>query len=118
MTTVDALLHEQQAAGARPVLLKIDVEGYEGLVLDGAREILVEAPLVLTEYAPEILELGGISPSSPFQLLLRMGFDPFVLTPTGPTPTTEQKIVASQETLNLIWHRPGSVDDLWDRPGG
>jgi len=64
MTTVDALLHEQQAAGARPVLLKIDVEGYEGLVLDGARETLVEAPLVLTEYAPGASMTSGTGPAA------------------------------------------------------
>lgn len=49
---------------AGPDLLKVDVEGYDGFVLDGARQILAEArPTLFTEYVPGRLRRCGFDPA-------------------------------------------------------
>jgi FkbM family methyltransferase len=49
--------------GARPSLLKIDVEGYETAVLRGAKQLLAgpHRPVVLFEYYPEAMRECGVS---------------------------------------------------------
>ncbi len=51
------------AGAARPAVIKIDVEGYEPLVLKGMKSILAEGSVQLVmEFNPELLKQGGKSP--------------------------------------------------------
>jgi FkbM family methyltransferase len=57
--------------------LKIDVQGAEMLVLDGARSILSNSPrcLVMTEFWPSGLEKCGTAPRDYLQAFAALGFD-------------------------------------------
>jgi FkbM family methyltransferase len=59
------------SGGARPALLKIDVEGCEPAVLGGARQLLARAdrPAVLFEYYPETLSESGVAADAFHELL-------------------------------------------------
>jgi FkbM family methyltransferase len=62
MTTVD---HEVDTLGIVPDLLKIDVEGYEYEVLQGAKRLLCERkPVLCLELHLDLLERRGISPAT------------------------------------------------------
>jgi len=57
-------------------LLKIDAEGAEPAILDGARELLAANPdiAILTEYNPKLIQQLGYSPEEYLQKLAAMGF--------------------------------------------
>lgn len=50
-------------------LLKIDVEGYEGFVLDGAKETLPRVETLVMEYSPALLRAAGRDPEATLQML-------------------------------------------------
>ena len=73
MTTVD---HEVDALGIIPDLLKIDVEGYEYEVLQGARRLLRERkPVLCLELHLDLLERRGISPAAIVADLQSFGYE-------------------------------------------
>jgi FkbM family methyltransferase len=60
----------ESAPGAQSwSLVKIDVEGYEGYVLDGAAEILARTEILVIEYSPEYLKKSGVAPETIFEKL-------------------------------------------------
>jgi len=50
-------------------LLKIDVEGYEGFVLDGAKETLSRIETLVMEYSPALLRAAGRDPAATLRTL-------------------------------------------------
>jgi FkbM family methyltransferase len=57
-------------------LVKIDVQGYEGHVLEGMRDVLTRSPQVtmLVEYAPVLLKEAGTDPGDFLESLRTLGF--------------------------------------------
>jgi FkbM family methyltransferase len=52
------------ARGVRPNLIKVDVEGYEPLVLRGMKRLLAAGPLqMILEFNPDLLKQGGKEPA-------------------------------------------------------
>jgi FkbM family methyltransferase len=73
VTTVDALVAEQQIDSIQ--LIKLDVDGYELEVLRGAQQVLERfAPTILFEYAPYTLVEKGYAPQIMIELLLALGY--------------------------------------------
>jgi hypothetical protein len=64
-----------------PDVIKMDVQGYEGLVLRGMRSLLsLPRPLtILTEYWPHGLSQGGSSGKEVYALLSECGFRSYLL---------------------------------------
>jgi FkbM family methyltransferase len=50
-------------------LVKIDVEGYEAFVIDGAKETLSRTEILVIEYSPQLLRKAGVDPASLFEAL-------------------------------------------------
>ena len=75
-TTLDSVM----ASEPRPVdVLKIDVDGFDGRVLSGARDILqTEQPYVQFEWTPAAYEQTGNDWRTPFHVLSEAGYDRFV----------------------------------------
>ena len=78
VSTIDQLVHEH---GLNPGLIKIDVEGAEGLVLKGAAETLKSfRPVVFAEFSRELLAAKGFKAESIVAELKAIGYsvcDPF-----------------------------------------
>lgn len=71
----------------RPVrLLKMDVEGSEPSVVDGARRLLVEdRPIIVSEvHAAQLARVSGAAPATFLAQLAALGYRPYRITPTGP----------------------------------
>jgi FkbM family methyltransferase len=62
---------DSKQLGASPLrFLKIDVEGFECLVLRGAGDLLGRCQCMLLEYSPEGLKLAGLKPEALIDLLV------------------------------------------------
>lgn len=73
--TVPVVTLDDICRGQRVALIKIDVEGLEGCVVQGAAAtISAHAPSIIFEYAPELLEGGS---RSPFEWLAGQGYEMF-----------------------------------------
>lgn len=59
---------------ARPILLKLDVQGYEHLVLDGAGHLLPKIDYVLAETAVRPLYVGEVACQEMVGILADLGF--------------------------------------------
>lgn len=71
--TLDNLVAEN---GLRPALIKVDVEGAEAMVFDGAQQTLREfRPIVLSEFSRPLLAKNGSSPEAIVALFDRCGYD-------------------------------------------
>jgi FkbM family methyltransferase len=91
--------------GERPIaLIKIDVEGYEPAVIDGATKTLQRADGLILEYSPELSAAGGLSTTAMMARLKDAGFSPFVLWPTGGTVRIEvSELDGFAGSLDVIW---------------
>jgi FkbM family methyltransferase len=74
--TVDQLIAER---GRDPTHIKIDVEGYELAVLEGARQILERArPVIFVEVHNDILRARGTDPAEVLRVLRQAGYHQFI----------------------------------------
>lgn len=90
-----------ELAGALPRVIKIDVEGAELDVLEGARTILTQArPLVIFEHVARASALYGAMPQAPYDVLVELGYE--VLPVTGGGPVTRAEFVAEGDVVNWL----------------
>ena len=76
---------DEELAGLTPALVKIDVEGAELAVLQGAREVLASArPVLIFEHVPEATALYGDAPEGIWDLLTAAGYRIMTVTGQGP----------------------------------
>lgn len=70
--TIDGLVAEYDL---RPKLIKVDVEGAEGLVFEGAVHTITEhRPIIISELSPELLSQFGSTPADIISLFDRIGY--------------------------------------------
>lgn len=102
MTTLDSLLGNSDIKSVD--FIKIDVEGYEKLVIEGARTIIGKYhPIIAFEFADwaESRPDEGINPGDTQQLLMGMGYDIF-----------DMKILHKNSTPIVSARTSGSADLL------
>jgi FkbM family methyltransferase len=80
-------------------LLKIDVEGYEAFVIDGAKETLPRVEALVMEFSPALLKQSGADPAAILMSLLahfpkiyRMEASDLVRTSVGDCQETDQQV--------------------------
>ena len=66
-------------------LLKVDVEGYEALVFEGAQNLLAQQKIqvIYYEVCPDMARKADLSPSAPTEMLLNHGYHIFRLKSDG-----------------------------------
>jgi FkbM family methyltransferase len=94
--------HEGLDAG-RIRFAKIDVEGYEAVVLRGMGILLSRLPLVLAEYSPRYMRRGGQDPAEVPALFHGAGFTAWKLAEGGLVPVGEAELSAQSANTNLFW---------------
>jgi FkbM family methyltransferase len=104
ITDLDSAL-DALGLGDKPVLiLKIDVEGYEPAVIEGAQRTLQRTNAVLLEYSPDLGEEGGLSAVGMIDRLHAAGFTPHRFTDghrTAEISMNDLRGVKGQ--MDLIW---------------
>jgi FkbM family methyltransferase len=100
VVTLDAALRERGVAHAD--YLKIDVEGFERQVLEGAMDTITRNPTIIvqTEVFEEHLARYGQKPADLFAFLAGLGFVPHVINTDG-----ELSQVHIPQRGNVIWRR-------------
>lgn len=86
-------------------LVKIDVEGYEGFVIEGAKEILPRIETLVMEFSPGLLNKAGTDPASilrtlsaHFSRIYRIGF-------TDLAKVTVEECLGSETQVELVFER-------------
>jgi FkbM family methyltransferase len=104
--TLDSLVEDKGAL--RPALVKVDVQGAEMLVLQGASEILrLSGAALFIELDEKALRKFGTSVAAVLDYLAQYGYQPFWLRPTGNHDRTDAAGIAARVGLN------GYVDVLF-----
>ncbi len=86
---LDALLDQLGLGDAPIAAIKVDVEGYEPWVLDGAASALRRADALLIELSPEMSRAGGLALSGMLDAIAAAGFVPEVWDRDAPLPGFE-----------------------------
>lgn len=97
-------------------LIKIDVEGVELEVLNGARRIVAENPkiAIIAEFGPSHLQRSGHSPASWLETFTNLGFDRRVIDPvTGQLSTASIEELTAVESTNLLF--AAAQSPVWER---
>jgi FkbM family methyltransferase len=96
ISTLDA-----EIADRIPRVIKIDVEGAELGVVEGARALLAEArPLVIFEHVAAASALYGTPPEALWELLTGLGYEIFAV--TGDGPFTREAFVENTAVVNWL----------------
>ena len=87
--TVQVSTLDKEVGDLSPSVLKIDVEGAELAVLEGARSVLSRArPVVIFEHVRDTAELHGVAPGDPWDLLTDLDYGIFSVAGAGPFTRT------------------------------
>jgi FkbM family methyltransferase len=96
VSTLDAELSE-----LAPTVIKIDVEGAELDVLQGASSLLSRArPLLIFEHVAATASLYGLAPGAPYDLLTELGYELFTITGAG--PVTRSAFATNETVVNWL----------------
>ena len=103
--TLDELVKSSASHVRSWSLMKVDVEGYEGLMMEGAKETLSRTETLILEFSPDLLRMTGVDPSS---LLRRLGAEFSHIHRAAVTeliPISLQDCLASDDQLELVFYR-------------
>jgi FkbM family methyltransferase len=102
---LDTLAHfwETQGLGAaRIAFMKVDVEGFEYFVLQGAGELLRRCDHVLLEYSPASLALAGLPADALIRLLGSNGLTARAFVNGQLVPVSFPELARAQSQLDLL----------------
>jgi FkbM family methyltransferase len=86
-------------------LVKIDVEGYEGFVIDGARETLPRIETLVMEFSPALLKKAGTDPTSILRNLSGHFSRIYRIEVTGLVKVTTEDCLESEKQVELVFER-------------
>jgi FkbM family methyltransferase len=86
-------------------LVKIDVEGYEPFVIEGANETLSRTQTLVIEYSPHLLRKAGVDPASLFDALSTHFSRVFRFENTDLVEVTVKDCLASEIQVELVFER-------------
>ncbi len=103
---LDSTLDNLNLGDRRILVLKIDVEGYEPAVIDGASRSLIRADVVILECSPSLSHAGGLSIDRMIDRLHHYGFKSFALEDDGSLmPFAPERLRAIEGQMDVIWTR-------------
>lgn len=101
---LDAFLERERVDARAVAFMKIDVEGYEYHVLNGARKLLDTVPIVYCEYSPDYMRRGGIDPQALVALFREKHYLPHYLENGELRPVRVADLAAIESNdVNVFW---------------
>lgn len=86
-------------------LVKIDVEGYEGFVIDGAKETLPRIETLVMEFSPALLKMAGQNPASILQTLTAHFSSIYRIENAELVKVAEKDCLRSDNQMELVFER-------------
>lgn len=102
---LDDLLKESAPEVKSWALMKMDVEGYESFVIDGATQTLSRTEFLAMEYAPKYWNMACVNPADVFAKLSACFSRIFQWQQTRLVETTVEHCLRSQTTIDLLFRR-------------
>jgi FkbM family methyltransferase len=102
-TTLSRFVADEAIDPACIGLVKIDVEGYEPVVLRGMAGLLPMIPAILAEYSPRYMRSGGLDPAEYLDPLFAGGFIPCRLTAGRLSPVARATLECRDTNANYFW---------------
>ncbi len=119
LTDLDSALTRMQFGSQRIVALKIDVEGYEPAVIEGASQTLARTDVIVTEYSPDLSRAGALSSNDMMERLHNAGFTPFVLRRTGGTVRIDiAELRGLEGSIDVIWGKANVAQAMNEKERG
>jgi len=110
---LDSALTQLQLERRPIAVLKIDVEGFEPAVIEGASEMLERTNIVILEYSPELSRAGKLNINGMFERLQNFGFTPFALLASGGVARIDiGELNELEGSIDLVWGKPNAVTSL------
>ena len=103
--TLDELARSSAGGIAVWSLVKIDVEGYEGFVLAGAKETLPRMESLVMEFSPALLKRAGLDPEPLFDALSREFSRIHRIEGTDMVATSAGECLGSEAQSELVFER-------------
>jgi FkbM family methyltransferase len=103
--TLDDLAKNAGANSKSWSLVKIDVEGYEGFVLDGAKDTLPRIDTLVMEYSPALLRAAGRDPAATLHLLTAHFSRISRIGNTGLEKVTAEDCLRNETQVELVFDR-------------
>ena len=103
--TLDDLAKSSGSSVASWSLVKIDVEGYEGFVLAGAKETLPRMESLVMEFSPALLKAAGINPASLLDTLSGEFSRIYRIERTDLVPTSAKECLGNDNQSELVFER-------------
>jgi FkbM family methyltransferase len=103
--TLDDLAKVSETSGKSWSLVKIDVEGYEAFVLDGATETLPRIETLVMEFSPALLRIAGRDPASTLRILTSCFSRIYRMGNGELAEITIQDCLRNEKQLELIFER-------------
>ena len=85
--------------------MKIDVEGYEGFVIDGAKEALPKIETLVMEFSPALLKKAGTDSASMFRTLSAHFSHIYRIGDTDLVEVTSEECLGSGNQVELLFER-------------
>jgi len=86
-------------------LVKIDVEGYEGFIIDGARETLPRIGTLVMEFSPELLKKAGGDPAATLGMLTECFSRLYRIEIAGLVEVAARDCLVSDNQTELVFER-------------
>jgi len=103
--TLDDLARDSGTDGKPWSLVKIDVEGYEAFVLDGAKKTLPRIETLVMEFSPALLRIAGRDPASTLHALSIYFSRIYRMDGGGLVEVTTQACLENENQLELVFER-------------
>ena len=101
--TLDDYCEQNNIPSEDIAFIKIDVEGYEAIVLKGGDKTLSHCPVILSEYAPEYMNKGEISAVEYLKMMYGKGYISLNITSEGISEVDSDFLLSTTENLDIIW---------------
>ncbi len=102
---LDDLLASEQKDKQPIKLIKLDIEGFEYMALQGATESLKRCQYLLTEFSPQMMRQINQDPADYIKLLQQAGFTVYRIEHAGLEEPDFDKILRNNEQVNFFCRR-------------